>query len=65
MVMKEKDDDLDLFLEMQSRETERNSLLLQCSDDFDEQIRTVLSEIQLILEIELLHDVWVVYYLNG
>ncbi|XP_057498311.1 uncharacterized protein LOC130782868 [Actinidia eriantha] len=38
MVMKEKDDDLALFLEMRSREKERSDFLLQSSDDFDDRL---------------------------
>ncbi|GMP85823.1 hypothetical protein CsSME_00038846 [Camellia sinensis var. sinensis] len=38
MMMKEKDDDLALFLEMRSRGDERDDLLLHISDDFDHQL---------------------------
>lgn len=34
-VMKEKEEELALFLEMRKREKERNSLLIQNSDEFD------------------------------
>lgn len=34
-VMKEKDEELALFLEMKKREKERNDLLLHSSEDFD------------------------------
>uniref|UniRef100_A0A5B7BXW7 GPI-anchored protein PB15E9.01c n=1 Tax=Davidia involucrata TaxID=16924 RepID=A0A5B7BXW7_DAVIN len=37
MVTKEKEDDLALFLEMRNREKERNNLLFQSSDGFDDQ----------------------------
>ncbi|KAL7195068.1 hypothetical protein ACSBR1_035309 [Camellia fascicularis] len=40
MMMKEKDDDLALFLEMRNRGDERDDLLLHISDDFDHQLES-------------------------
>lgn len=41
-VMKEKEDELALFLEMRKREKERNSLLLHNSEDFDAPLGMIL-----------------------